>query len=153
MDVLEKKAEELRNLVQAILFQFRVLDFKAANGPHVELSIQEVRVIEYLGDRGPRIMRELADYLLLAVNSVTTTVDHLEAKGLVRRNRSSEDRRIFLVELTDSGREAYQGAVAEKHRLLSIMLGSLDETDQEKLLSLFQKIARVGQDRVDQVRG
>ena len=33
-------------------------------------------------------------------------LDRLEAKGLVRRARSSEDRRVVNLELTDEGRDA-----------------------------------------------
>src|SRR3954470_12130418 len=37
--------------------------------------------------------------------AMTRTLDRLEMKGLVRRVRSSEDRRVVRVELTDEGRE------------------------------------------------
>ena len=114
MNTLDLRALEMRHAVQDIVHQFRVCDSVAANGPHAELSLQELRVVEYLGDAGPRMMRELAELLLVAVNSVTSTIDNLEKKGLVRRNRSEEDRRIVRVELTSSGEAAYAAALEEK---------------------------------------
>jgi DNA-binding MarR family transcriptional regulator len=48
---------------------------------------------------------ELARLAGVDTSAMTRTLDRLEAKGLVRRTRSSEDRRIIKVELTDSGRE------------------------------------------------
>ena len=94
--------------------QFKCVNAAYASSPHNELSLQELRVIEYLGDYGPQMMRELAEYMLLAVNSLTTMVDNLERKNFVRRQRSEEDRRVVHVELTDTGREAYTAMVEEQ---------------------------------------
>src|SRR5262249_10479196 len=121
MSQLDRNATDLRALVEQILFQFRKLD-TAANGPHAALSCQELRLDEHLGDSGPRRMKELAEFLLLAVTSVTTIVDNLEKRGIVRRQRSEEDRRIVRVELTEVGRRASQAAVNEKLQLLRGML-------------------------------
>jgi DNA-binding MarR family transcriptional regulator len=38
---------------------------------------------------------------------MTRMLDRLEAKGLIRRTRSSQDRRLMNLELTDHGRAAY----------------------------------------------
>ena len=79
-----------------------------------------------------------------AVNSVTSLVDKLEAQGLVRRERSTEDRRVVFVELTPTGRAAYTAAVDEKLSLLRLMLGALNADEQETFMALFRKIARAG---------
>ena len=142
MAVLERNATELRNLVQHFLQRFREVDAAAVNGPHADLSMQELRVIERLGDVGPTMMKELAEYMPLAVNSVTSLVDKLELLCLVRRERSSEDRRVVHVELTEAGRKVYKGAVDEKLALLRLMLGGLNAEEQENFMSLFRKIAR-----------
>jgi DNA-binding MarR family transcriptional regulator len=151
MTSLDRKADELRLLVGNILEQFRLIDAVAAEGPHVELSCQELTLVEHLGDCGPRMMRELAEFLLLAVNSVTSIVDRMEAKGIVRRRRSAEDRRVVHVELTDAGQEAYRAALEEKMRLLRSMLRALTEDEQEIFLVLFRKIARAGRSQVQKI--
>lgn len=145
MASLNQNAAELGTLVHDFLRRFREVDAAAANGPHADLSLQELRVVERLGDVGTVRMKELAEYMLLAVNSVTSLVDRLEAAGLVRRQRSSEDRRVVHVELTDAGRAAYAAAVDEKLSLLRHMLGGLDPAEQERFMALFRKIARAGQ--------
>ena len=144
MPSLYQNATELRELVQHFLQRFRVVDAAAANGPHADLSMQELRVVERLGDAGATMMKELAEYMLLAVNSVTSLVDKLEEQGFVRRVRSSDDRRVVHVELTDTGRAAYRAAVGEKLSLLRLMLGGLDAGEQETFMTLFRKIARAG---------
>src|SRR3954468_17006975 len=111
MTFLDRRAADLQELVQDIVNQFQCVNAAAANGPHAELNMQELRLVEFLGNEGPRMMRELAEHLTVAVNSVTSIVDHLENKGLVQRQRSEEDRRVIRVALTDPGREVYRSLV------------------------------------------
>lgn len=142
MASLQHNAAELRNLVQEFLQRFRQVDAAAVNGPQADLSMQELRVVEYLGDVGTTRMKELAEYMLLAVNSVTSLIDKLEEQGLIRRERSNDDRRVVNVELTPAGKGVYQAAVGEKLSLLRLMLGGLDAKEQETFMALFRKIAR-----------
>ncbi len=151
MSPLDRKAADLHDLVQDILKQFQEINATACNGPHVELNMQELRVVEFLGNEGPRMMRELAKHLAVAVNSMTSIVDSLERKELVRRHRSEEDRRVVRVELTDAGREIYQSLVEVNLRLFRSMLGALTQDEQEIFMVLFRKIARAGRSQVHQI--
>jgi DNA-binding MarR family transcriptional regulator len=58
----------------------------------------------YLGSAST--VAELARECQLDAGGTTRLLDRLEGKGLVRRVRSSEDRRVVNLELTDEGREA-----------------------------------------------
>jgi DNA-binding MarR family transcriptional regulator len=51
-----------------------------------------------------RTAAELARDCSMDAGAMTRTLDRLEAKGLVARTRSSEDRRVVKLELTDEGR-------------------------------------------------
>ena len=53
-----------------------------AQQPGELLNIAEVHVIEHLGDTGGCMMREVAEFLVVAVNTVTAIVDKLEEKQL-----------------------------------------------------------------------
>jgi MarR family 2-MHQ and catechol resistance regulon transcriptional repressor len=151
MTTLDRRAADLEELVQDILKQFQTVNAAAANGPHAELNMQELRAVEFLGNEGPRMMRELAEHLAVAVNTMTSIVDGLEKKTIVQRHRSEEDRRVIRVELTDSGREIYQSAVEVNLRLFRSMLGALTADEQEIFLVLFRKIARAGRSQVHQI--
>lgn len=150
MTTLDRRAADLQDIVQDILKQFQCVNAAAANGSHAELNVQEFRVVEFLGNEGPRMMREVAEYLTVAVNSVTSIVDNLENKGLVLRQRSEEDRRVIRVELTIPGREIYKSLVEANLGLFRSMLGAFTEDEQEIFMVLFRKIARAGRLQVPQ---
>lgn len=153
MDAFDRRAADLQGMVQDILKQFQSVNAAVANGPHVELHVQELRVVEFLGIEGPHMMREIAEYLKVAVNSVTSIADNLEQKGLACRQRSDEDRRVIRIELTDEGRLMYQSLAEMNLRLLRSMLGALTEDEQEIFMVLFRKIARAGRLQVQQMSG
>ncbi len=151
MTILDRRAADLQDVVQDILKQFQCVHASAANGPHVELNMQELRVVEFLGNEGPRMMRELADHLTVAVNSMTGIVDNLEHKNLVHRQRSETDRRVIHVQLTEAGGAIHQSLVNVNLRLFRSMLGALTEDEQEIFMVLFRKIARAGRSQMNQM--
>lgn len=105
-----------------------------------DLSIQEIKAIEFLGRIGPSKMKALADYLKLAVSSTTTLADNLEAKGAVKRERSLEDRRVIILQLTEEGLRDYQITVEAYKQFCRNILQTLDMEDQTKFLELFDKV-------------
>ena len=107
-----------------------------------DLSIQEIKTVEFLGIHGPNMMRNLADHLQLAVSSTTALVDRLEDKGVVRRHRSEEDRRVVEVALTDEGTQAFSETADACVAACAGLLDSLEEEEQDTLLELLGKITQ-----------
>jgi DNA-binding MarR family transcriptional regulator len=101
----------------------------------------EITLIETLGRYGSMIMSELADHARLSLSTATGLIDALVSKGLVKRERSEEDRRIVRVQLTATGRENYEQALEVRLGMVRGMLGALNKEEQELLVSLFRKIA------------
>lgn len=137
---LDRRAAELGQVVHEIVKRFEGANVSAANGPHVDLTIQETRVVELLGAAGGQMMRAVAEHLGVAVNSVTTIADGLERKGLLRRVRSDSDRRVVHVELTEAGLEASRSVLDIKTRFHREMLAALTEEEQAIFLVLLRKV-------------
>lgn len=143
MKAIDRRAAEFRALQEGIIARLRDLDLTAMGGLSMALTVQEFRSLEFLASARPRKTRELAEHLGIAVNTVTDVVDALERKGLARRQRDDADRRVVRVELTESGRAAAE-AVARGHlNIYRTYLRALTAEEQETLLSLYRKIARV----------
>ena len=138
---LDKKAKELNNYIQQMLEKVTSAQRNTClNSPSAELSLQELKVIGLLGERGPAIMRDIAAYLGLAMSTGTGIVDKLVVRGFVTRERNDEDRRVVTVALTDAGQEMYQMYQERNMGLSFSMLESLTEKEQDTLLSLMRKI-------------
>jgi DNA-binding MarR family transcriptional regulator len=71
-------------------------------------SYSRMRLLCELDRDGPQRMADLASALDVTPRNVTTLVDGLERKGIVRRRPHSTDRRATVIELTDSARGAVE---------------------------------------------
>ena len=140
----EAKARDLRAQLHRMMGRLKAVDNACLGTIETEVSLPEIRMIEVLGDQPGCIMRELADGLHVAVSTATGIVDKLVAKGLVRRERVDEDRRIVRVELSDDGRKIYDAAMEMHLRFCRGMLSSLNDDEREIFLVLMRKIARGG---------
>src|SRR5438128_10384340 len=78
--------------------------------PHAAQSIErtqlgdsDFRVLEVLLHKGPLPVNTIGPKVWLTPGSISVAVDRLEKKALVKR-KSTDDRRVRLVELTAKGR-------------------------------------------------
>ena len=74
----------------------------------LELSAAQWVIIANLaGPEGPKSAADLCKGISYDAGAMTRMLDRLEAKGLIRRTRSAQDRRLMNLELTEEGRAAY----------------------------------------------
>jgi MarR family transcriptional regulator, 2-MHQ and catechol-resistance regulon repressor len=83
----------------------------------------------------------IAERLFITGASVSSLVDTLERKGLVRRVRSATDRRIALVELTDAAYPIIDSYLAEVTTLHAHEFAGLDDREKETFITLLAKVA------------
>lgn len=69
------------------------------------LTLSQYGLLESLGTRRAARVQELAAYAGITPSTATRILDALERRGIVRRTRSSEDRRAVAVSLTEMGQE------------------------------------------------
>jgi DNA-binding MarR family transcriptional regulator len=88
--------------------------------------------------------RELADMLVVDRSNVTGLIDRMEKAGWVRRADDPEDRRVYRVQLTASGRKLWQKvapAYADVVRQVTDRLGERQMRDAVALLATLREDA------------
>ncbi len=68
------------------------------------ISSTQLNCLIVLFEKGAMPISRIAELIMVNSSTVTGTLDRLEKKGLVKRSRISEDRRIIIIELTENGR-------------------------------------------------
>lgn len=84
--------------------------------------------------------REIADRLLVTRAAVTSILDALEAKKLLRRERSASDGRMSLVVITGSGRKLLDRLLPRHFAAERAMASALGANEKETLISLLGKL-------------
>jgi len=88
-------------------------------------------------------VRALATQEGVSAPAMSGYVDRLEAAGLVRRVRSSEDRRRVGLELTDEGRSVLRSARSRRTAWLAARLKRLDEQELARVEAALPALARL----------
>jgi len=132
------QAEPLDGLRDAIAQMFaaerRLRSRESAPG---ELTHAHIRSLRALSE-GPLTAGQLARSAELNPASVTAMLDHLEEAGIVERTRSTTDRRVCNVALTDSGRKLLSDKTERWRAMWADRLGAYSEAE----LEVAERIAR-----------
>jgi DNA-binding MarR family transcriptional regulator len=106
-----------------------------------ELTHAGFVVLMALWITGPRETRELASILRVTKGAIVGSVNTLERRGLVSRNRSKTDRRLVTVSLTDTGTELIANVQSDWHALEIEITAGLTVDEQRTLAALCRKMA------------
>ena len=83
---------------------------------------------------------EFARQACADTGAVTRLLDRVEAKGLVRRSRSQEDRRVVNLELTDEGKAVAQVVPHVLADVLNQMHAGFTQEEAKPLKTLLQRL-------------
>lgn len=105
------------------------------------LSTIDISVINLVADNREIIVREIASYLGVPNSTLTSSINRLEKKNLVKRLISKRDRRSFSLELTDQGWNIQQLHLSFERKYFEGVLQKLDtHEERECFLNLIEKI-------------
>ncbi len=132
----------LRRLIRAMDRHSRRLAVRShVTGP-------QLACLAPLADEPALTATELARRVHLSPSTVVRILDRLEARGLVRRERSSEDRRRVMVSATPGGRElALLAPDSERHPVRQALL-DLPPGDRAELVRLLETLGDLVDDRL-----
>ncbi|WP_181391658.1 MarR family winged helix-turn-helix transcriptional regulator [Methanospirillum lacunae] len=104
------------------------------------LKISEAHAIEVLGHHGRMNMKDLAGKLGITTGTTTVTVDKLERGGFARRVRAENDRRSYIIELTEKGEDTFQEHHRHHLNLATEIASILGKEETISFTSILQKI-------------
>jgi MarR family 2-MHQ and catechol resistance regulon transcriptional repressor len=105
-----------------------------------KLTVSQFGVLEALYHLGSMCQRDAAKKILKSTANITTVVDNLEKRGLVERQRSSEDRRYIALHLTDEGRNLIRRIFPTHLQGIVKNLSVLTTEEQQQLAHLCKKL-------------
>jgi DNA-binding MarR family transcriptional regulator len=97
------------------------------------VTSHQVTLLWLVRDRPGLSMRELAEEEGISAPSLSGHVDRLESAGLLRRIRSSDDRRRVGLELTNEGRTLLRRVRARRTTWLAERLAVLSDEERERI--------------------
>jgi len=111
---------------------------------HLKMTQPQVRVLTMLSrEDKPATLEELANWTLKEFNSVSTLINRMENKGLVKKIKKNGDLKTYIT-LTEKGSELYHKQVTE--RSIHLIFDKLSSEEKKQLDSILKKIRNTTRD-------
>lgn len=105
-----------------------------------DITNNDMHIIEAVGIEEAQKMSVIAGKLSVTVGTLTTNMNGLEKKGYIVRERSSEDKRVVLVSLTEKGRKAFFHHRDFHKQMMRALIKDLDQDEMKVLYKCLRNI-------------
>ena len=147
-DIYDSASYQPRKSIGSLLSRVRVamlaaLDQELADDRRLaplELSAAQFIVIASLAGEERKSASDLCKGISYDAGAMTRMLDRLEGKGLIRRSRSPDDRRLVHLELTDEGRAAYPRMREASLAVANRFLRGFSKTEARALENLLTRM-------------
>ena len=129
-----KILQSLRRIIRAVDLHSRKLSMQ------YQITGPQLACLLVINSRGPVTVSSLARDVYLSPSTIVGILDRLEQKTLVLRKRSSQDRRVVNIEITEAGRDLVRSAPSPLQETLAKALQKLSEKEQVVITKSLEKI-------------
>ncbi len=105
-----------------------------------DVTPEQWGVLNRLWEKDGISQKEISEITIKDQTTLTRILDKLERKGLIKRQTSPDDRRVFLIFLTNEGRSLEDILVPIAYEVLDEALEGLAEEEIKQLKVLLNKI-------------
>lgn len=113
----------------------------------LDLGTAQAKILRHVGGHSRISQADLARATDTAPTLIGRALEPLVARGLVKRTRSDEDKREYVLELTAAGQRARAKVDAARDAILARMNAALDARDVEDLGRIADRLlAALGDD-------
>lgn len=100
------------------------------------LTLSQFGILETLYHIGSMCQKQLSNKILKSTANITTVIDNLEKRSLVKRIRQEADRRYITVELTEQGKKLIEEIFPEHVKHINDEMSILSNDEKLELTKL-----------------
>lgn len=115
-------------------------------GDFKDISNNDMHIIDAIGVGEPQNMSTIAAKRMVTVGTLTVNMNSLEKKGYIKRERSTEDKRVVYVTLTEKGRKAFFHHRDFHKDMIKAAVRGLKEDEMRALINCLDKLDRFFED-------
>lgn len=106
------------------------------------LTLGQFAVMEALYSKGSLSTGEVMEKILSTSGNIPVIVKNLEKDGFITRKQDESDKRRFILDLTDKGKDLMDEIVPENLKFMDELISLWDDEDKEELIILMNKFRR-----------
>jgi MarR family 2-MHQ and catechol resistance regulon transcriptional repressor len=117
------------------------------------LGPSDFQILEILLHKGALPVNTIGRKIMLTSGSISTAVDRLEKRKLVRRDPSVDDARVIYVSLTGTGHALIQRIFSRHAQRMEDVFGPLSDEERLWLEELLKKVGKHAESLGGSLRG
>jgi DNA-binding MarR family transcriptional regulator len=106
-----------------------------------DITLPQFRTLVVLASRGPQRSVDISNELGVAASTGQRMCDRLVRKGLVRRARSTSDRRVVELRLSATGRDLVEKGISRRRAELSRIVAATPDLWQPRITEVLTAFA------------
>lgn len=131
----QKVIVELRKIIKQV--NLYSVNLAQNNG----LTVSQLNILQDLENAGKTTISDLSRKNLISVQTTTEILHRLEKKGLIHREKSTEDKRMIYYSLTDLGKEVLDKSPQLLQEIFIDGFNDLEEWEQNMLIANLQRVS------------
>ena len=144
MSIMQRKKTNTTTLNGLLVNLFnKVLEAESRaviTGDFKDISNNDMHIIDAIGVEEPQNMSAIAAKRMVTVGTLTVNMNSLEKKGYIKRERSTEDKRVVYVTLTEKGRKAFFHHRDFHKEMIKAAVRGLEEDEMKALIRCLDKL-------------
>ena len=136
----------LANYYAAIVAQKKVPG--ELSGPRMGILIR-LLVAEKSGNMDGINPTALSHFQNVKKNTISSLLRGLEESGFVERNLDPNDKRVFLIRITEKGRKMMETVGPERLKMMNDLASDLSDEEKAQLIFLLEKLRKSMQNHID----
>ncbi|QZY54249.1 MarR family winged helix-turn-helix transcriptional regulator [Crassaminicella profunda] len=132
---------EINRMIDKLMHKVLVYDRKGfkINGKE-ELSLLDIHVLRKIGQQKHKKIYELVKDLEIDRGLIASVMKKLILSGYIIKERSEEDKRVYILKLTDEGKIMYEKTLDIQKNLLDFVLNDVTLNEEKAILKFLSKI-------------
>jgi DNA-binding MarR family transcriptional regulator len=141
---MTKKSTAVSGIIDNIRRVFKVVNEQSKKAEReTGITGPQLWAIKVIGDLSPIRVSDLARRMHLHPATVVGILDRLELRGLIKRVRSKDDRRVVKVELTGEGKKIVTNAPQVAQGLLVAGLEELSINKLQEIAAALEELVHI----------
>jgi Transcriptional regulators len=106
----------------------------------LDLNLTQAIILVYVADFGPVTQTKIADHLGQGRAATGATIDRLQSRGLVDRHPDADDRRVWQIQVTPTGKDVVARVTAIDETLRTELRAGISRAERQALSAVLQQL-------------
>lgn len=133
---------EIGKMIDKIIHKVLLYDKKGfeIRGKGEALSLLDIHILKNIGEGENKKIYELVEDMGMDRGLVASGIKKLMSNGYIIKSKSEKDKRVYILKLTEKGKEMYEESLMIKKQVLEFILKDVSLNEEKAILKFLSKM-------------